>query len=125
LPPGLPAAAARLRGALDVEYAEILRAALEVDPTLERPVASARRHAHSELADLEKRVQGHLRKRQATELAQIGRARLAVQPGGKPQERVLGAPGWLARFGPPLFDDLFTAIERWYHEGLAGGPGAP
>lgn len=125
LPSSLPEAAARLRGAIDSEYDVILQAALEVDPTLERPVGSTRRHAHTELAELEKRVQGHLRKRQATELAQIARARLAVQPGGKPQERVLGAPGWLARFGPALFDDLFAGIELWYHEGLAGGPGAP
>ncbi|HEX9165101.1 MAG TPA: bacillithiol biosynthesis cysteine-adding enzyme BshC, partial [Gemmatimonadales bacterium] len=125
VPSGLHQAAARLRGAIDTEYAAILEAATGVDPTLERPVTSARRHAHTELADLEKRVHGHLKKRQATELAQIARARLAVQPGGKPQERVLGAPGWLARFGPALFDDVFAEIRRWCAEGLAGGPGAP
>jgi bacillithiol biosynthesis cysteine-adding enzyme BshC len=125
LPAELSEAAARLRVVLDAEYQAILAAALAVDPTLEGPVSAARQHAHSELAGLEKRVHGHLKKRQATELAQIARARLAVLPGGKPQERVLGAPGWLARFGPTLFDDTFTQIRHWCHEGLAGGPGAP
>ena len=125
VPGALHEAASTLRGAIDLEYARIREAALSVDPTLERPVSSARQHALTELADLEKRVEGHLKKRQTTELAQIARARLAVLPAGKPQERLLGAPGWLARFGPSLFDDVLAEIERWYREGLAGGPAAP
>ena len=39
--------------------------------------------------DIEKKLVQHLKRRQETELGQIGRARTAVQPGGKPQERVL------------------------------------
>ena len=68
---------------------------------------------------LEKKVQSHLRKREATELAQIARARSAVLPGGKPQERVLTAAGWLARYGFELLDQLREQAARWYADALA------
>ncbi len=121
LPAGLVEAGARLRAAIDTEYASILSAAVGVDPTLERPVGAARQHALSELAELEKKVQGHLRKREATELAQVARARTAVQPGGKPQERVLAGVSWIARYGAPLLAQVRDAAAAWYRTALAGG----
>jgi uncharacterized protein YllA (UPF0747 family) len=121
LPGGLVEAAGRLRGAIETEYASLLTAAVGVDPTLERPVGAARQHALSELADLEKKVQGHLKKREATELAQIGRARNAVQPGGKPQERVLAAVSWIARHGPGLLEQVRDEATAWCRSALAGG----
>ena len=120
LPSGLLEAGARLRAAIDTEYAAILSAAVGVDPTLERPVGAARQHAQSELADLEKKVQGHLRKREATELAQVARARTAVQPGGKPQERVLAGVSCMARFGSGLLERVRDEASAWYRTALAG-----
>jgi bacillithiol biosynthesis cysteine-adding enzyme BshC len=121
LPSGLLDAGARLRAAIDTEYATILSAAIGIDPTLERPVGAARQHAHSELADLEKKVQGHLRKREATELAQVARARAAVQPGGKPQERVIAGVSCIARFGTGLLARVRDEASSWYRTALAGG----
>ena len=121
LPGGLVEAGTRLRAALDTEYAAILSAAVEVDPTLERPVGAARQHALTELADLEKKVQGHLKKREATELAQVGRARGAVQPRGKSQERVIAGVSWIARFGTGLLDRVRDQAAAWYRTALAGG----
>ena len=86
---------------------------------LERPAGAARNSALTGLNDLEKKVQSHLRKREATELAQIARARTAVLPGGKPQERVLTAPGWLARYGFELIPNLRDHAARWYSDALA------
>ena len=99
----------------------ILSAAVGVDPTLERPVSAARQHAVSELGEVEKKVQGHLKKREATELAQIARARLAVQPNGKPQERVLAGVSWVARHGVPVLEQVRDAAGAWYRTALAGG----
>ena len=121
LPAGLLDAGVRLREAIDAEYAAILSAAVGVDPTLERPVGAARQHALSELADLEKKVQGHLKKREATELAQVARARGAVQPGGKPQERVLAGVSCIARFGTGLLERVREEASAWYRTALAGG----
>jgi bacillithiol biosynthesis cysteine-adding enzyme BshC len=121
LPAGLLDASARLRQAVDTEYAAILSAAIAVDPTLARPVGAARQHALTELADLEKKVQGHLRKREATELAQVARARNAVQPNDKPQERAIAWVSWIARRGPALLDEVRDAAAAWYRTALAGG----
>lgn len=121
LPAPLLDAGARLRLALDAEYGAIQSAAVTVDPTLERPVAAARQHAMSGLADIEKKVEGHLKKREATELAQIARARVAVQPGGKPQERVLAGVSWIARYGPSLLEQVRTEAGAWYGSALAAG----
>ena len=123
LPGGLLEAGTRLRTALDTEYSAILSAAVGVDPTLERPVSAARQHAVSELGEVEKKVQNHLKKREATELAQVARARLAVQPNGKPQERVLAGVSWVARHGVPLLEQVRESAGAWYRTHTCWGGG--
>jgi bacillithiol biosynthesis cysteine-adding enzyme BshC len=123
MPGAMLEAGRRLRGVIEEEYQVILDAAVGVDPTLEQPVAKARQHALSEIAAIEKKVQGHLKKREATELAQIARAREAVLPGGQPQERVLTVSSWLARAGPSFLADVAGQVDAWYGSALAGdGP---
>ena len=65
----------------------------------------------------------HLKKRQTTETQQIARARDALLPMGKPQERVLTAAPVLARYGPPLLSELLTSIDGWYRSALEAAPG--
>lgn len=120
VPPALPRALHRWRQAMEAEHLTILGAAIEVDPTLERPAQKVYEHALTELSALEARVERHLRRRQRVELQQIGRARGSLQPVGRPQERVLGAPGWLGRYGPGLVDDVAATIGAWYADALAG-----
>ncbi|HEX9893224.1 MAG TPA: bacillithiol biosynthesis cysteine-adding enzyme BshC [Gemmatimonadales bacterium] len=124
LPAALIAAADRLRQAMDHEYHTILDGAIQIDPTLERPVGAALHHAQTGLSDIEKKIQAHLKKREATELSQIGRARSAVAPGGKPQERVLTGAAWLARYGPTLLDQVRAEAAGWYAGALAARAGA-
>ena len=62
----------------------------------------------------------HLKRRQETELGQLARARTAVFPGGKPQERVLTVAPFLARYGTGLLGELATAFEAWYRDALEG-----
>ena len=123
LPADLIASTGRLREALDREYATIQAVAIGIDPTLERPAAAARQTALSGLAEIQKKVEQHLKKREAVELAQIGRARTAVLPAGKPQERVLTVAGWLARQGRPFLAELAQPINVWYSSALAGAAG--
>jgi bacillithiol biosynthesis cysteine-adding enzyme BshC len=120
LPAAAVDAAARLRRAIEAEYDALLPAVRSVDPTLERPTVAARQQALRGLAELEKKVAQHLRKREAVELAQIARARTAVLPRGLPQERVLTAACWLGRYGPAFLDDVFARIEEWYAAALVG-----
>jgi bacillithiol synthase len=116
------AALAALREAIDTGYATVGRVAAEIDPTLERPVAGARQQALAGTQDVEKKLVQHLKRRQETELSQIARARTAVVPGGKPQERVLTVAPYLARHGPELLPALSGEIEAWYRSGLEAPP---
>lgn len=122
LPAETRVALERLREALESGYAAIERGAGEIDPTLVRPVQGARNQALAGAQDVEKKLVQHLKRRQETELSQIARARTAVQPGGKPQERVLTVAPLIARYGPALVTDLGEAIESWYAGALEGAP---
>jgi uncharacterized protein YllA (UPF0747 family) len=120
LPPEVTGALVALRAAIERDYEAIARGAVEIDPTLARPVEGIRNQALGGTQDIEKKLIQHLKRRQETELGQIGRARTAVQPAGKPQERVLTIAPFLAREGPRLVDELVAAIEQWYADALEG-----
>jgi len=112
----------RLRAALDEGYDVLERAAAEIDPTLARPTQAARQQAIGGMHEIEKKLVHHLKRRQETELAQLARARTAVLPNGKPQERVLTVAPFLARYGPGLLTDLSQTFEQWYQGALEGPP---
>jgi bacillithiol biosynthesis cysteine-adding enzyme BshC len=120
LPSGAVEALERLRTTMDTEYGLIGKVATEIDPTLERSIAGARQQALAGTQEVEKKLVHHLKRRQETELSQIARARAAVLPGGKPQERMLTIAPFLARYGPALPASLAAEIESWYAGGLEG-----
>lgn len=120
LPEEATAALERLRAEVGAAYDVIERAAVSVDPTLERPVRAARQGALTGAADVEKKLVAHLRKRQETELGQIARARGLVYPDGRPQERVYTLAPFLARHGTALLGALHGAIREWYARALEG-----
>ena len=122
LPSEAVAALARVRAVLDGEYELVERAAVEVDPTLARPVQSARQQALAGTQEIEKKLVQHLKRRRETELGQLARARTAVAPDGKPQERVLTIAPFLARYGPALLEELAGDFEAWYRAALEGAP---
>jgi bacillithiol biosynthesis cysteine-adding enzyme BshC len=113
-------ALASIRAAVEAGYGTLEKTAGDIDPTLVRPIQGGRRQALAGTQDVEKKLVHHLKRRQETELGQIGRARTAVLPAGKPQERVLTVAPFLARYGPALVDDLRDAIEGWYAGALEG-----
>lgn len=113
---------ADMRAMIETGYARIEPVAVDVDPTLKKPVESARQHALSENQELEKRLIQHLKRRQETELAQIRRAREAVLPDGKPQERVFGIVPYLARYGPGVIEEIAAVITAWYGAALEAQP---
>jgi bacillithiol biosynthesis cysteine-adding enzyme BshC len=122
LPSEATGALGRLRDTLASQYEVLARVAKAIDPTIEKPVRNLAQQALSGTEDAEKRLVNHLKKRQATEIQQIARARELVLPNGKPQERVLTLAPWLARYGPALLRDLLEAISAWYISGLDAPP---
>jgi bacillithiol synthase len=113
-----------LRAALESGYRSLGAVASEIDPTLERPIRGTQQQALSGTQEVEHKLVQHLKRRQETELSQLARARGAVLPGGKPQERVLTIAPFVARYGPDLLGALSGAIEQWYGGGL-DGPSQP
>jgi bacillithiol biosynthesis cysteine-adding enzyme BshC len=120
LPAAVGAALERLRAALDEGYGVLEQAAADIDPTLSRPTQTTKQHALAGMQEIEKKLVHHLKRRQETELGQIARARTAVMPNGKPQERVLTIAPFLARYGAGLLTELTEAFASWYRGGLEG-----
>jgi len=110
----------RIRSAVEEGYGVVARAAADIDPTLARPAQAARQQALGGTQEIEKKLVSHLKRRQETELVQLARARTAIAPNGKPQERVLTVAPFLARYGPGLLQDLAEAFEGWYRSALEG-----
>jgi len=114
----------RIRRALEEGYGALERAAVEIDPTLARPMQGARQQALNGAQEIEKKLVHHLKRRQETELGQLARARTAILPNSKPQERVLTVAPFLARYGLGLLEELTDAFEAWYR-GALEGPSEP
>jgi uncharacterized protein YllA (UPF0747 family) len=120
LPEDATRAIARLHEAIETGYQALGASAVEIDPTLERPVQGAKHQARGGVHDIERKLVQHLKRRQETELGQIAKARALVQPDNKPQERILTVAPFLARHGPALIVELSEAIETWYASALEG-----
>ena len=104
---------AALRSGIDGDYRRLAQAVEQVDPTLRRTLESARNAALAGTHDIEKKLVASLKRTNETLLGQIARARAAVFPTGRPQERVLTLASFSIRYGPALLDELATEVARW------------
>jgi uncharacterized protein YllA (UPF0747 family) len=100
------------RSHIEEDYQRLSGRAAIVDPTLERSALSARNAALGRLDRLERKLVASVKRRGDTVTGQIARARAALYPGGKPQERVLTLASFLVRYGPGLLDDLAAEVAR-------------
>lgn len=117
LPAGVTETLERLRAELEAQYGRLGTEIARLDPTLERTVQSARNAALGGTNEIEKKVVASLKRTNDTLTGQVARARAALAPEGKPQERVLTAASFLARYGPGLLDAIDVEVARW-----AGAP---
>lgn len=111
LPSEAAEALAGLRAALRERYAGVEAAAVRIEPTLERPLETARNQALHGVDEVEKRLVAALKRTNEQALQQVARARANLYPAGEPQERVLTAASFLARHGRPLLDALLDAAR--------------
>jgi len=102
-----------LRESVEQRYAGLSEVVQRLDPTLERTVLSARNAALAGTHEIEKKLVASLKRSQETLLGQLTRTRAALAPGGKPQERVLTAASYLARYGFGLIDTIEAEVARW------------
>jgi len=113
LPSDVAATLTQLRGEVEARYAQIGDTVKRLDPTLERTVQSARNAALAGTQDVEKKLVASLKRANETLVGQLARARAALAPGGKPQERVLTVASFLARYGQGLLDAIDVEVARW------------
>lgn len=111
LPPAARDAIGALRTALASEYQRLAEAAVSVDPTLRRPIDSARNAAQGAVAEIEKRLVAHLKKQNEILLQQLDKARRNLFPLGRPQERVLNVATYTVRYGPAFLDAELAACK--------------
>jgi uncharacterized protein YllA (UPF0747 family) len=124
-PPGFEPAVESARAAIERVYETLTAEIRAIDPTLEKPALSAMGHAVKGLTDLEKRVLQAVKRKQAEALAQLERVQAALQPGGAPQERKLGAAGFLARYGDGWVRELAEHVDAWYRHALEAPTPSP
>ncbi|MGH7520559.1 MAG: bacillithiol biosynthesis protein BshC [Gemmatimonadales bacterium] len=113
LPPELADSLKQLRDDVESRYARISGEVQQLDPTLERTVQSARNSALAGTNEIEKKLVASLKRTQGTVVNQLARARAALRPGGKPQERVLTAASFVARYSLTLLDEIDAEVARW------------
>lgn len=103
----------RLREDVTTRFKRLSGEVEQIDPTLERTVESARNAALAGANEIEKKLIASLKRASGTVTAQLARARAALFPNGKPQERVLTPASFLARYGMSLLDEIEAEISRW------------
>jgi len=113
LPPELADSLNALRADVESRFARISGEVQQLDPTLERTVQSARNAALAGTHEIEKKLVASLKRTQGTLVSQLVRARTALMPDGKPQERVLTIVSFLARYGGSLLDQIDAEVARW------------
>jgi len=113
LPPELAESLKALRDEVESRFARIAGEVQQLDPTLERTVQSARNAALAGTNEIEKKLVASLKRTQGTLVSQLARARAALMPDGKPQERVLSIVSFLARYSGALLDQIDPEVARW------------
>jgi bacillithiol biosynthesis cysteine-adding enzyme BshC len=100
-----------LATAIEEGYDRLMEGAAAIDPTLEGWVRRIRNESLARVGHASRKVTAHLKKRNGIEVARLRRAATSLAPDGNPQDRMLNAIPWLARYGPDLIHDLLDAIE--------------
>jgi uncharacterized protein YllA (UPF0747 family) len=112
LPDGVQRALGELRDALERGTGALADAARGIDPTLQGPVQRVKTVAIDTLGEAERKILQAVKRQSETHLQQLEKARLHLYPGGEPQERVVNALYYLARYGPELLDELLARFAR-------------
>jgi uncharacterized protein YllA (UPF0747 family) len=116
VPPDVQASLEALSRATAGGYRRVIEAGVEVDAGLAAELATLRNQALATLARAERKVLGHVKRRETAAIGRLQRLRDELRPGGAPQERVLNVLPFLARHGLGLVDEIAGALSIELHE---------
>ena len=111
LPKSVSGTVTGLRDQILEAYRTLVAATQGIDPTLQGPLEKARNASHKALADAEKKIVSHLKKKNEIGLEQLRKASVNLYPDGKPQERAISAVSYLARYGPAFIDAIHAEVR--------------
>jgi bacillithiol biosynthesis cysteine-adding enzyme BshC len=114
IPPEVRRALGEIRGAIGKGAGALTKAAQEIDHTLKGPVTNARNASFSAFDDAERKILQSVKRQNEIALGQLEKAQQNLYPGGKPQERMMNAFYYLARYGsgliPALLEEFHVAL---------------
>ena len=111
VPADVRGALGQLRGAISEGSGDLMKAARNIDATLKGPVTHARNAALAAFQDVERKIVQSVKRENEIGLAQLEKAHLHMFPDGRPQERVLSALYYLARYGNEFIEALVDGFE--------------
>jgi uncharacterized protein YllA (UPF0747 family) len=111
LPESVTETVAALKEQIRSGYAALADATESIDPTLRGPIDNARNASHKALSDVEKKIVSHLKKKNEIGLEQLRKASANLQPNAHPQERVVSAVSYVARYGVAFLEEVAARIN--------------
>ncbi|MGH7480644.1 MAG: bacillithiol biosynthesis cysteine-adding enzyme BshC [Longimicrobiales bacterium] len=112
LPDDVVARLASLRGTIEAGFAALAATAEPIDPTLEGPLGRAGRAAEQEVDRAELKILRRLKARNDVAMRSLRQSKMQLFPLDSPQERVLSAPTYLARYGPRFLERVLAALPE-------------
>lgn len=111
MPADVTEALESLRCRIEEGYGELESAALSIDPMLAGPLQGGRNASLVRLAEVERRIVRHLKKRRSIELSKLEKAAVNLFPAGVQQERILNIFQYLVRYGQELLPAIAGSMR--------------
>jgi bacillithiol biosynthesis cysteine-adding enzyme BshC len=100
-----------LRGALGKGAQALMEESKSIDPTLKGPINHMRGQGFQLVTEVEKKILHSIKRENEIALGQVEKAQHHLFPSGKPQERVMNAFYYLARYGEEFVPALAERFE--------------
>lgn len=120
MPEPVAASLRRLRSEADRGLGELAQLGASDDEPLGRSIEGSRRRIEFELSRIQRRYIRSLKRRHRDQLRQLDRARTALLPLGRPQERLLSVLDLVGRHGQPLMVAVREAARERVAAALEG-----
>lgn len=120
MPSPVATALRHLRSEAERDLASLVDLGREEEEPLGRSIEGSRRRIDFELHRIERRYVRSLKRRHADQLRQLARARTALLPLDRPQERLLSLLDLVGRHGAPLLDTVKEAARTHLAPALEG-----
>ena len=102
-----------IRTYLDDKYGDLEESTQRLEDSLKKPIVAARRNALRDLAGVEKKIVGALKRSNETTVRQLSNARSSIFPLSKPQERIHTVAPYLIRYGNAFLDAAHEQCTQW------------